>query len=321
MSKLVKISTIPKKYSEGKTFEWALAQKGWSRMPGTGVMLFPYKENDGKFRTALDPNSVVYTRIEDKAVRESKQAEAKRQLEKLEKATRLKLDGESGYYNFGYNPKRADGSPAVTVNPFKLLDGDNIFDLDDPIQAVTYAWLSVHPRIASSLEAYNNGEYPADTEFYVKDEELEASIVYAKKREFNDAIVKFNSFSPDKKKKIARLCGLAVNDDTREEIVYNKVDEFLNQKEIQLGPFKGQNGLRIFKMYADLDDDSLYKKDLIEQAFTNQIFRLKKGKVYEGEQEIFKSREDLLDSLLDERNQEDVLALEKKLKLKKLATV
>ena len=78
--------------------------------------------------------------------------------------------------------------------------------------------ISVHPAIAASLDAYNNGDYGPDTKFYVKNEEAEAAIIYAKKKEFNDAIIRFNSFSPDKKKKVARLCGLAAYDNTREEI-------------------------------------------------------------------------------------------------------
>jgi hypothetical protein len=321
MSKIAKISVIPKQYSVGKTFEYALSQHGWSRMPGTGVTLFPFRENNGTFRTALDPQCVVYLRIQDKTVKESKQKAAEERRKRLEEATKLELGAHSSYYNFGGPDRRKDGSPNITVQPYKLIDGDNIFDLDDPAQAITYAWLSVHPRIASSLQAYNNGEYPSDTQFYVKDEEVEAELLYAKKKEFNNAIVKFSSFSPDKKKKIARLCDLPAYDDTREELVYNMMDDFLNQKQISVGAFKGQSGLRVFNLYADLDDNSLYIKDLIEQAFKNQIYRLKNHKIFEGEQEVYKSREDLTEFLLDENNQDDVLALEKKLKMKKLASV
>jgi hypothetical protein len=321
MSRIAKISTIPKTFSKGKTLESSLQDAGYTRMPGTGVFLFPFKENDGTFRTALDSSSVVYQRIEDKEIRELKQQIADKNRADLEKRTRLRLDKGSQFYNFGFAGKRSDGSPEPNVEPFKLMDGDNKFDLDEPMQAITFAWLSVHPKIAASLDAYNNGDYPSDTQFYVKDEEAEAATIYVKKKEFNDAIIKFSSFSPDKKKKIARLCGLAAYENTREEIVYNDMDNFLNQKEIQTGPFKGQNAVRVFNLYSDLDANSLYVKDLVEQAFKNQIYRLKKGgKVTEGEQEIYRNKEELLEVFLDPKNQDEVLALEKKLKMKKLAS-
>ena len=38
--------------------------------------------------------------------------------------------------------------------------------------------------------------------------------------------------TPEKKKKVARLLGLPVTDDTKEEVVYNKVDNMLKQSEV-----------------------------------------------------------------------------------------
>jgi hypothetical protein len=314
------ISVIPKQYSVGKTLEYSLFQHGMTRMPGAGVRLFPFRENDGTIRTALDSQCVIYQKIEDPEVKRIKQKDADKKREDLEEKLKLKLDRNSNYYNFGSAHRGEDGRLALTVEPYRLIDGDNLFNLDNPIEAVTFAWLSVHPKIASSLEAYRDGMYPPDTSYYVKDENAEAAIIYAKKKLFNDAIIKFNSFSPDKKKKIARLCDLPAYDNTREELVYNMMDDFLNHKELPTGIFKGQNAITVFNMYADLDDTSLYVKDLIEQAFKNQIYRQKKGKVFEGEQEVYISREKLLEDLLDEKNQEDVVALEKKLKIKKIAS-
>ena len=324
MSKIATISTIPKTPSVGKTLEYALysSTKGkLTRMPGTGVTLFPFRENNGVVRTALDPNCVVYTRIEDKAIREAKQKIATQELERLQEATQLRLDGRSPYYNFGFNNRNQDGSHAKTAEPIKLMDGDNIFDLEDNDQAIAFNWLKVHPRIASSLQAYNDGLYPSDVVFYVKDEEAEAAIVYAKNKKFNDAIVKFTSFSPDKKKKIARLCGISADDNVKEEIVYNRMTDFLNEKEIPTGFYKGQPGVEVFNKYANLDDDALYVKDLVETSFKNQLYRYKNGKVYEGEQQLFSTKDELVAHLLDKKNQSDLLDLEKKLKIKKLASV
>jgi hypothetical protein len=325
MGRIGKISVIPKEYPIGNTLESALSRYGMSRMPGTGVMLFPYMEADGGYRTALDENSSIIRRIEDTDVREAKAALAKEKRERLEKATGIELHGRSNYYHYGYVPRNAEGRPlpirVKTVEPFKLIDGDNIFDFSDPWQEITYSWLSVHPKIAPSYEAYQRGDCPPDLQFYVKDDEIENELKFRKKKTANDAIIKFSSFSLEKREKIARLCGLPLGDSNREEVIYNLMDDFLKAKEVPAGPFKGSDPIRIFGMYADLDNHTIYVKDLIEQAFSHTIYRIKKGKIYEGELEVFATKEEMLEHLLDENNQDDVLAMEKKLKTKKLAQV
>ena len=322
MSKIGKISVIPKNYSKGHTLESALSDHGMTRYPGTGVTIFPFRENDGSYRTALDPECVIYQKIEDKVAREAAQKSAQAELDRLQKATRLKLDARSDFYNYGkFGRRDATGAEFITISPYKLQDGDNIFNLEEPQQAITYAWLKVHPRIASSLEAWNNGDYPSDVVFYVKDEAEEDKKVYEVKKEFADAVMKFDSFSVEKRRKIARLCDLPVTEDSREETVYNLMSDFLNKREVDRGAFKGQSAIKVFNTYATLDNNSLYIKDLIDTAFRNHIFTIKKGSVYEGQQEIFASKDDLLETYLDEKGQDKILALEKKLKLKKLASV
>jgi hypothetical protein len=44
------------------------------------------------------------------------------------------------------------------------------------------------------------------------------------------------------------------------------------------------------------------------------------GKVYEGEFEIAKDEDDLIKFLVDDNNQDELLTLEQKLKMKKLAS-
>ena len=50
MGKTGKISTIKREYnsSQLQTMDSGLAQKGMTRIPGTGVFKYPYKELDGK---------------------------------------------------------------------------------------------------------------------------------------------------------------------------------------------------------------------------------------------------------------------------------
>lgn len=317
MGKIGKISVIPKDYDGAfPTMEKSLRQRGYSRNPGTSKMMFPYKELNGKYRTGLDENAKSVLKIADDNLRKLEQKRIKELRAKLEDLTGIDLSPTSEYYN------HSSKKPGPHVQVVSLADGDNIFNLDDPWQYITYCWLSADPRIASSLAAYERGEYPHDTQYYVNDEEVESAMIYKKKKTANDAIVKFSSWSLEKRLKIARLLDLPVGDNSREETVYNLVDNFLKAAQVDRGVHQGKDPLKVFGLYADLKDDLLYVKDLVEQAFKNHIYREKKGgRVYEGELEVFRDKQELIDHLLDDNNQEDLIELEKKLKVKKLAEV
>jgi CO dehydrogenase/acetyl-CoA synthase gamma subunit (corrinoid Fe-S protein) len=128
--------------------------------------------------------------------------------------------------------------------------------------------------------------------------------------------------TPDKKKKVARLLGLPVTDDTKEEVVYNQVDNLLKQTEFANGKYQGLNPVEVFNRFADMKENLLHIKDLVKQAITHSIYRLKpNGKVYEGEFEVAKDEEDLIKFLADDDNQDELITLEQKLKTKKLASV
>ena len=128
--------------------------------------------------------------------------------------------------------------------------------------------------------------------------------------------------TPEKKRKVARLLGLPVTEDTKEEIVYNQVDNILKQSEFKTGSFQGLNPVEVFNRFADMKEALLHIKDLVKQAITHSIYRVKpNGKIYEGEFEIAKDEEDLVKFLIDDDNQDELLTLEGKLKTKKLAAV
>ena len=56
MGKTGKISTIKKEYTTSRlqTMQQGLAARGLTRIPGTGVFKYPYKELDGQNRTGLE---------------------------------------------------------------------------------------------------------------------------------------------------------------------------------------------------------------------------------------------------------------------------
>jgi hypothetical protein len=322
MGKTGKISTIKREYnnSQLQTMDSGLSQKGMTRIPGTGVFKYPYKELDGKYRTGLDPDATYIKRIQDPTEKEL-------EIERVT-ALRAKLEAEIGdidlgprskFWNYGLSLSPDDQTHVQAV---KLLDGDNYFDLSNAFQEIAFSWLRVHPTIASSYQAWERGEYPADTQFYVVDDEIENAVIFKKKQLINKAIVKFDSMTPEKKRKVARLLGLPVSEDSKEEVVYNLVDNILKQTEFKNGKYSGLNPVEVFNRFADMKESLLHIKDLVKQAVAHSVYRIKpNGKVYEGEYEVAKDEEDLIKFLADDDNQDELLTLEGKLKTKKLASV
>ena len=322
MGKVGKISTIKREYnsSQLQTLQSGLAQKGMTRIPGTGVFKYPYKELDGKYRTGLDPDAGYIKRIQDPTEKELEIERVTKLRDKLQAALGdVDLGPRSKFWNYGLSTGLND---SLHVKAVKLLDGDNLYDLTVPIQELSFAWLRVHPTIASSYQAWERGEYPADTQFYVVNDEIESQIVYKKKQSINKAIIKFDQMSMEKKRKVARLLGLPVTSDSKEEVVYNLVDNMLKQSEVKSGSFKGLNPVEVFNRFADMKDNLLHIKDLIKQAIQHSIYRVKpSGKIYEGEYEVAMDEDELVKYLVDEDHQDDLIVLEKKLKSKKLAAV
>ena len=322
MGKVGKISTIKREYnsSQLQTLQSGLAAKGMTRIPGTGVFKYPYKELDGKYRTGLDPEAGYIKRIQDPTEKELEIERVTNLRDKLQSALGdIDLGPRSKFWNYGLSTGVND---SLHVKAVKLLDGDNLYDLNVPIQELSFAWLRVHPTIASSYQAWERGEYPADTQFYVVNDEIESQIVYKKKQSINKAIIKFDSMSMEKKRKVARLLGLPVTSDSKEEVVYNLVDNMLKQSEVKSGSFNGLNPVEVFTRFADMKDNLLHIKDLIKQAIQHSIYRVKpSGKIYEGDYEVAMDEDELVKYLVDEDHQDDLIVLEKKLKSKKLAAV
>lgn len=322
MGKIGKISTLKKEYNNSllQTMQGGLATKGLTRIPGTGVFKYPYKELDGQYRTGLDANSAYIRRISDNLERELEIERVTTLRAKLEAALGdIDLGPRSSFWNYGLSTSTDD---TLHIQAVKLMDGDNFFDFSNPSQELAFAWLRVHPTIASSYGAWERGDFPADTQFYVADDEIESAIIFKKKQLINKAIAKFDGMSPEKKRKVARLLGLPISEDTKEDVVYNQVDNILKQTEFKNGKYQGLSTVEVFNRFADMKENLLHIKDLVKQAITHSIYRMKpNGKMYEGEFEIASDEDDLVKFLVDEDNQDQLLTLEGKLKTKKLASV
>jgi len=297
-----------------------LKKRGLTRVPGTSVYKYPYKELDGKYRTGLDPEASYIRRIEDPTERDLEIKRVTDTRDRLQKAFEgIDLGPYSSYWNAGLRKSTND---STHVSACKMSDGDNFFDLSIPSQELTFSWLRVHPTIASSYQAWVRGEYPADTVYYVVDEDVESEILFNKKKTVNKAISIFESMSPEKKKKVARLLGLAVSDNTKEEVVYNMVDTFLKDTELTSGVYKGMSPVDVFMRFATMKEGLLHVRDLIKQAISHSVYRTKVGgSIYEGDNKIAANEDELIMYLMNEDNQEDLILLEEKIKTKKIAAI
>ena len=297
-----------------------LATKGLTRIPGTGVFKYPYKELDGQYRTGLDANAGYIRRISDPLEREMEVERVTALKSKLEIALGdVNLGPRSSFWNYGLSTSTED---VLHVQAVKLTDGDNYYDLGNPFQELAFSWLRVHPTIASSYQAWERGDYPADIQFYVADDEIENAIIFKKKQLINKAISKFDAMTPEKKKKVARLLGLPISDDSKEEVVYNLVDNILKETEFKGGKFQGLSTVEVFNRFAEMKENLLHIKDLVKQAVTHSVYRVKpNGRIYEGDYEIAVDEDALIKFLADDDNQDELLTLEGKLKTKKLASI
>ncbi len=320
MGKTGKISSIKKEYNRNNgSLEASLAIAGYSRFPGTGVRFVPYKENNGNFRTGIDPDAIYLKRMQKENPENYKLELARIKATKadLESRAGVDLGPRSSYYTEIFNDRVNTKAEII-----RLKEGDNVFDLDDVWSAITYEWIRVHPLIASSYQAYERGEYPSNTQFYVNDDNIEETLKYNKKILINRAIGSLEALSLEKRKKVARLLGLPVSDSAKEMIVYNLLDTFIKQSDIKLGEHKGRNPIDMFNTFAGMDDKIVATKDLVDQAIKHSIYRITKGgRITEGGQEISTGKDSLVDFLLDPKNQDDLLALEMKLKSKKSVAV
>jgi hypothetical protein len=302
------ISPVKQDWSNSKNlFMSTLSDHGMSRFPGTGVTKVPYKERGGKYRTGIDPKA-AWIKTLPKIEQEIEIERAKKELEEIQdEMDGVDLSPTSKFWNWTAIEK--DGSPIDRrIMPVTLKDMDNIFDFSDVMRRLAFNYVRVHPTIGRSLDLVMKGftqpgvGYKA--EFYVKDEELEDRLIYEKKKLFNDAKAALTSLSPTRKKQIARLMGQHVVDDTKEEAVYNILDDKISKIDA------ARTFLELTKVKAGI----LTIKDIVKQALTCGVLRINRGdKIYRGEALLAESEADLVSYLLEDKNLEELKMLEKEI--------
>lgn len=312
MGKIGKVTSIKKEYTNKSSLEGSLASHGFTRFPSTSLKIEVYKEANGDYRTGLNENATYLSKLppEDRKI---EQARIRELRETLELASGLDLGPKADYYRDRHNDRRDFKAELV-----RLKDGDNVYNLEDTWQAITYAWLRVHPLVAPSYTAYEKGEFPASTQFYINDDNVEEEIKYKKKTLINKAIVTLDGLSLERRKKVGRLLGLPVTNSSKEIFVYNILDTFIKQNEIRTGEYKGSSPVDLFNKFSTMDDKLITVRDLVSEAIKHSIYRTNKnGRITEAGQEIAKSKEDLVSDLMLDKNQEDLIALEDRMNAKR----
>lgn len=315
MGKIGKITPIKRQYSKegGQSLATSLSDKGYTMFPGTVKGMVPYKEKNGEYRTGLDPNATYIKRM-PKEEADMEIARVTAMKAELEMLTGLNLSPKSDYYTKMFDNHFSDTERAQYV---KLEDKQNVFNLSVTQQAITFAWLRVHPEIAPTYSAWERGlsNYRCPTisscQFFVDDEDFEQEVAYKQKTIINKAVNSLEGMSPTRQFKVAKLLGLPVSYNTKPEGVYNELDTYIKAT--------STNGRKLsnianFNAISQMADENLEIKFRIKEALDFNVYRSGKGgKIYEGETKIGDDENDLVEFFSDSKNQDDYLALQRKI--------
>jgi len=308
------IAPIPKHFDDPMSLGGSLSKHGFVRSPGAKRTFLPYKEiNSGKYRTGLDENATYLNRLSEQD-RKNEITRIKKDRARLEKATGLDLGPFSDYYNFS-----ASVPDNRKVSSIWVSNIEREFNMDNPYEEITFNWLKVHPAIAPSLQKYNTpGSGYQSSQYYVKDDAAEVKIEYNRIKEITKAKIEFDKMSESKRKQVARLMGVFVNEDSKDEEVYTRVNNLLDQSTYSEGALKGRSTVMVFNEISTLSDTLFNVKDLVAQALMYGVYYEKNGAIYEAENRIAENKTELEDRLVSVEAQDERLALEQKIKIKKI---
>lgn len=290
-----------KKPANDRTIESSLYKNGHAFIPNTLRTFLPKVDARGAVRTGLDPEAIKIKAIFDPELRQQE----KERIESL-KAYYESILGES------LDPT-AEFFKEVKDQGYALEDGDNVFDLANARQAITYYWLMETGMIANSIDEIESGKLdPSIVKFYVHDEDMDAKLKFEKKRKTNEARVRLDQMSSIERSRVAKLLGLGVSFTTKSEDVYNILDDYLSKPASQLG----LDPIETFNKTASMSTELIEVKSFVIDLTRANIIRLKGSIVMEGNQVWAKTIEEFELFLLDKANKDVYDAFKDKLKNK-----
>jgi hypothetical protein len=284
-----------------RTLEGSLFQNGYNFIPGTVRKFFPRVDSRGVIRTGLDENSPKFRGILNLEAREQEIQRVTQLREYYESLLDESLAPTSTFYD------------EIKENGYTLEDGDNIFNMENPREAINFYWLLETEMVAPSLDDIDSGKVDtAIVKFYVYNGEVETKTTFERKKRINSAIAELDRMSALKRKKIQKLIGLGLPADSTEEEVYNAVDEFLRTPATAMD----RDPIEEFTKIVSYSDDLLDVKALVKDLVDRNIVRIKGSIIYEGEHVWSKSIEEFELFLTDPKNTEEYQAFKDKLKNK-----
>jgi hypothetical protein len=284
-----------------RTLEGSLFQNGYNFIPGTVRKFFPRVDSRGVIRTGLDENSPKFRGILNLEAREQEIQRVTQLREYYESLLDESLAPTSTFYD------------EIKENGYTLEDGDNLFNMENPREAINFYWLLETEMVAPSLDDIDSGKVDtAIVKFYVYNGEVETKTTFERKKRINSAIAELDRMSALKRKKIQKLIGLGLPADSTEEEVYNAVDEFLRTPATAMD----RDPIEEFTKIVSYSDDLLDVKALVKDLVDRNIVRIKGSIIYEGEHVWSKSIEEFELFLTDPKNTEEYQAFKDKLKNK-----
>ena len=300
------IKPYRKEPANSRSLEGSLYREGLNFIPGTSKKFYPRVDSRGVIRTGLDENAMKLRAIEDPEVREQEITRVKFLKTYHESILDESLDPTSTFYD------------EIKESGYTLEDGDNIFNLENPRDAVNFFWLLETDMVATSLDELENGRYDVSiVRFYVHDGEVESKSAFERKKKINSAIATLDKMTAIKRKKVQKLLGLGLPADASEEETYNALDEYLRIPANALD----QDPINAFTKITNYSEEILAIKTLIRDLIDYNVIRVKGSIVYEGEHVWAKSVEELELILADPKNSDVYDAFKDKVKNKMKLTV
>lgn len=300
------IKPYRKEPANSRSLEGSLYREGLNFIPGTSKKFYPRVDSRGVIRTGLDENAMKLRAIEDPEVREQEITRVKFLKTYYESILDESLDPTSTFYD------------EIKESGYTLEDGDNIFNLENPRDAVNFFWLLETDMVATSLDELENGRYDVSiVRFYVHDGEVESKSAFERKKKINSAIATLDKMTAIKRKKVQKLLGLGLPADASEEETYNALDEYLRIPANALD----QDPINAFTKITNYSEEILAIKTLIRDLIDYNVIRVKGSIVYEGEHVWAKSVEELELILADPKNSDVYDAFKDKVKNKMKLTV
>ena len=300
------IKPYRKEPANPRSLEGSLYQEGYSFIPGTAKKFYPRVDSRGVIRTGLDENAMKLRSIEDPEVREQEIQRIKFLKTYYESILDESLDPTSTFYD------------EIKENGYTLEDGDNIFNLENPRDAVNFFWLMETDMVAPTMEDIETGRFDGSiVRFCVHDGEIESKSAFERKKRINSAIAALDKMTAVKRKKIQKLLGLGLPADASEEEIYNALDEYLRIPATALD----QDPIAAFTKITNYSEEILAIKTLVRDLIDYNVIRVKGSVVYEGEHVWARSVEELELTLADPKNSDIYDSFKDKVKNKMKLTV